>query len=721
MKTRTRSLSLIMAVFGVACFCCPRTASSEEGDEQLLLQEELAPYLEEVETVRWSLTNPFSEALVQTAEKQVQTIRTTPASIDVVTSEEIKRYGFATLSDYIASLPGFYSYYPLDYRLIGVRGFCRQGEWNNRILFLVDGHTLNSDFDGSALLEDDFGVDLESVERIEIVRGPGSALYGSNALYAVVNIITKSGDALSGGQVKAGAGSFRTWSTGASFGKRISPKLNFLLSGHFLDSQGRNGLYFPEFDDPPVSDGKVKDTDYLRNWVTFGKVTYGDFSFKVLAKSREKGLPQGAFYTTFNDTRNFLVDGMGFGEARWDREIKPNLSLSSRVYLDYFHYNGSFYYEDYGDFPLNKEGWNDWVAGAEAKLNWWQSRLFKLLGGAEYRYHYDDFYLWYESEEGEMDEESESRWTKDSHFGAAFVYGRLEPFAQLHLNLGLRYDHFPGFGGEVNPRAGVVYSPYSTGTFKLLYGQAFRAPSRYEYDYTDIYYYLPNENLDPEKLHALELVYEQTIRHTVFLTLSGYYSEIRNLIDQAEIYDPAAEIEGPLPDQEIIDWVIENTEPGEPYFLQFQNSGKVRSLGADLSARGRWPSGIEGFANVTVQQTEEVYEDETFNLTNSPRFYGNLGVSFPVPYTRKHLFFSPHLQYSAERDITGVDEQTDAYFFLTNVTLFWRGLPRNLEAAFSVYNLFDIEYSHPGGGDFPPTEIPQDGLSFHLQARYLIR
>ncbi|MDD5223858.1 MAG: TonB-dependent receptor [bacterium] len=696
---------------------------AQTADEDTMLREDLAPYLEKEETARWSLTNPFSEELVQTAEKQVQTIRQTPAAIDVITGEEIQRYGYPNLIDFLASLPGFYSYYPRDYRIAGVRGFCRQGSWNNRILILVDGHSINSDFDGSSFVEEDFGVGLDGVDRIEIVRGPGSSLYGSNALFAVINIITKSGKELDGGLVKAGGASYGTWMAGGAFGKKFANKIDIMASGQFLDSYGRE-LYYQEYDNPPDSDGRTSNTDSLRNWVAYTKLSYQDLSFKFQAKDRRKDLPQGAYFTTLGDDRNFLRDGSGFAEARWDPQLTPDLSLSSRVYADFVHYNGSYYYKG-DEYPLSLEGWDDWYTGAEVKLNWKQSRFFKLLGGGEYQYHWQDFWLRYETDDGEVDTDSDPDWDKTNGTGAVFLHAKIEPWKKLSINVGLRYDHFPGFGGELNPRAGVIYTPYSSGTIKLLYGQAFRAPSQYEYNYTDIYYYLPNDVLEPEKLYTYELVFEQSIKQNLFLSASAYLTDIDNLINQVEIYDPS-QIVGTPPEQEVIDWSMSNAAPNEAIFLQFQNYGSIRSYGIDLSLRAKWPNGIEGFLNTTLQKTEETSGGETLNLSNSPAVFGNVGLSFPFPYTRKHFFLSPHFQFSGERDIQGTEDEsgnplTTGAYLLTNLNLVLRDLPKDLQASLGFYNLFDVDYSFPGGGDFVQNRIRADGINFRFLVSYTIR
>jgi outer membrane receptor for ferrienterochelin and colicins len=92
----------------------------------------------------------------------------------------------------------FYTYSDRKYDYIGVRGFARLDDYGNRALQLVDGHTLNDNIYGTFFLGQDFGIDLDLVKKIEFIRGPGSARYGSTAVFGMVNIITKEGREING-------------------------------------------------------------------------------------------------------------------------------------------------------------------------------------------------------------------------------------------------------------------------------------------------------------------------------------------------------------------------------------------------------------------------------------------------------------------------------------------------------------------------------------------
>ena len=113
---------------------------------------------------------------VMGASKYAQKLSEAPADVSIVTREEIKKYGYRTLADILRSVRGFYVTYDRNYSYLGVRGFNRPGDYNMRILFLVDGHRLNDNVYDCALIGTDFPLDVDLLDRVEIIRGPSYAL-----------------------------------------------------------------------------------------------------------------------------------------------------------------------------------------------------------------------------------------------------------------------------------------------------------------------------------------------------------------------------------------------------------------------------------------------------------------------------------------------------------------------------------------------------------------
>ena len=151
------------------------------------------------------------------ASKYQQKVTEAPASVSIVTADEIQKYGYRTLADVLRSVRGFYISYDRNYSYVGVRGFGRPGDYNSRILLLVDGHRLNDAIYDGALIGSEFPIDVDLIERVEIIRGPSSSLYGTSAFFGVVNVITKRGKDLKAPEVSTEVGSYGTYKGRVSY------------------------------------------------------------------------------------------------------------------------------------------------------------------------------------------------------------------------------------------------------------------------------------------------------------------------------------------------------------------------------------------------------------------------------------------------------------------------------------------------------------------------
>ena len=159
------------SLVAVAALCLPNPVTAQDATTSRQPVSEM------------SMQDLMSVEVVSTASKFPQAIREAPASITVVTAEEIRRFGYRTLGDVLRSVRGFYTTYDRNYAYVGMRGFARPGDYNTRVLLLVDGHRLNDDIFDQAPIGTDFPIDLSLVERVEVIRGPASSLYGTNALF----------------------------------------------------------------------------------------------------------------------------------------------------------------------------------------------------------------------------------------------------------------------------------------------------------------------------------------------------------------------------------------------------------------------------------------------------------------------------------------------------------------------------------------------------------
>ncbi|MBM4131844.1 TonB-dependent receptor, partial [bacterium] len=145
---------------------------------------------------------------VYSAAKREQKTSEAPSSVTVVTSQDVRAHGWRTLSELLRSVPGIYVTNTRTYGSAGARGFERSGDFGGRMLLLVNGHRMNDPLYDSAAIVEDFILDMDLIDRVEVVRGPGSTLYGTNAFFAVINVITKRADQFDGFEASGEIGTF---------------------------------------------------------------------------------------------------------------------------------------------------------------------------------------------------------------------------------------------------------------------------------------------------------------------------------------------------------------------------------------------------------------------------------------------------------------------------------------------------------------------------------
>lgn len=619
---------------------------------------------------------------VVSVSRSEQRVTEAPASVTVITADEIRKFGYRTLADIIRSVPGFYVSYDRTYSYIGVRGFSRPGDYNTRVLLMIDGHRLNDSVYDSAAIGTEFPLDIDLIDHIEFIRGPGSSLYGSNAFLGTINVFTRSVDDVTR-ELSVSAGDNETWKGRASYGARFASGLETLLSGSIMFSNGQRKIYYPEYRNDP-NGSYYHDNDYDRSKSFYSRFSLGDFTLSGLYQTRTKGVPTGAYGTIFNSKPNNSMDDRGYVDLSYRRDIGEKASISARVYYDAYVYNQKYTYDTSGAPPyvINQDSSHGRWWGMEALATLTFLNDHRVSIGGEYRAHLSIFQSNYDLSPYQI-YLNDHRHAKN--FGL-FIQDEYRVFKQLLLNVGARYDNYDRFD-SINPRASLIFQPTETTTFKLIYGQAFRAPDNYERYYNDGgNTSMANPGLKPENISTYEAAWEQYFGTTYNTSVSGFYSRIDDLISQTT-----------------------DTSSG---LLVFRNLDKVDSVGVELALQGKWENGLQGRVSYTWQESTLVKTGE--RLYNSPKNLAKVNVSIPLYGT--FLFFSPEMQYVSPRLILAGKRTKDV--FLVNVTLFSRDLIEGLEASASIYNLFDVSYGDPAGTGYVQDSIRQDGIDFRFKLTY---
>src|SRR3954447_26990140 len=300
MNNSQRARSCVL-VLGVAV-ALAATAQAQDADERNLADLTI----EELMQVRVDS--------VYGASKHEQKVTQAPSSVTIVSAEEIRRFGYRTLGDVLRGVRGFYVSDDRNYQYVGVRGFLRPGDYNSRILLTIDGHRMNDSIYDGAYAGREGVIDLELVERVEIIRGSSSSLYGSSAFFGVINIITKRGGQFGGVEAAGEGGTSDTHRERLTYGARYANGVEWLVSGSQYRSDGEARLYYPEFDqrisDEPRAgnDGIAMDIDSEDAASLFTKVRYGSWSLAGYFNDRNKQVPTASFDTMFNDPREQTRD-----------------------------------------------------------------------------------------------------------------------------------------------------------------------------------------------------------------------------------------------------------------------------------------------------------------------------------------------------------------------------------------------------------------------------
>jgi outer membrane receptor for ferrienterochelin and colicins len=623
------------------------------------------------------------KADIFSASKHWQTVAEAPSSISIVTADQIQKYGYRTLAEILRSVRGVYVTNDRNYSYIGIRGFARPGDYNTRMLLLIDGHRFNDSVYDGGYIGTEFPVDVELIDRVEVIRGPSSSLYGGSAFFGVINVVTKRGHDLKGSVASFEAASLSTYKGRVSYGDSFRNGFELLVSASFSDSAGHHRLFYNEFADPSTNNGFAVDSDGDRSHSLFGNLSFRDFGFKAVYGSREKGIPTAAYGTVFNDPRTQTTDQHGFMELRYEHAFKNKWDVTGRLAYDRYNYHGTYVYDYAG------EGISPFVENKDAARSaWWGTELnasklllekHRLTLGLDYR---DNL----QQDQQNQDAGSSSPNLDDrrhSKVWALYAQDEFRVRKDLIINVGLRHDRYNTFGGTTNPRFAVIYSPQEKTSLKLLYGQAFRPPNYFESFYYDANRVSPS--LTPETIKTTEVVLEQYIGTRFRLSASGYLNRIRGLINQQ--VDSLGEI-------------------------RYANLEAVQSQGLEIEFEGKLPSGLEGRMAYTLQSSKSELSGDI--LSNSPKHLAK--VNLIAPLAKRRLFAGFEGLYSGPR--TTLTATTLDGHFLANVTLLSQRVFKGIDISIGAYNLFNTRYADPGAEEHRQPSIQQDGRTWRLKLTY---
>ncbi|MDP3651891.1 MAG: TonB-dependent receptor [Rhodoferax sp.] len=646
------------------------------------------------------------KSFVSIATGTKQLLRKSPSTATVITAEDIVAMGATTVDEALESVPGLHvsrsTIYGPHY---GIRGILTDS--NPHVLMMVNGVPLTSVFQGN---RNDIPVSLPTanVARIEVIRGPGSALYGADAFAGTINIITKTAEELQGPSVGLRAGSFDSVDTWFQYGGKVGAlDVAAYLSAGRTSGQRRTVLADKQTElDSAVSlaPGSVN----LRHDDVDAQIDVGFEKFRLHAGyTLRDNVGVGVGIAGALDPVGKIRTARFTSDLAWtDANFAPDLSLTLQA--AYMHManeiltpmvifpSGAFS----GSFPNG-------MVGAPNK---WEQQLRLSISGDYSGFSDHHVRMGIGSDTMEIYKTNE---TKNFIFSAVGAPLPLPMYSASGANLylsphdrnvnylyaqdewgfardwtltgGVRYDQYSDFGNTTNPRLTLVWEARQNVTTKLMYGTAFRAPSFVELYAAGNPVALGNPKLTPEKIRTLEGAVSWQVRHNVETSLSLFRHEISDLI------------------------AVSGT--GTPY----QNTGKQDGHGGEWELTWDPSRNLRLSGHYAYQKNVDQTTQQDSGYAPHRHLYGRADWRFASDW-----FISGQLNWVAERKRAAGDARPEVPDYTSvDVTLRADRSRQGWDFLASIRNLLDADIREPSKmGSGITFDLPMPGRTLWLQVRY---
>lgn len=613
-------------------------------------------------------------------------VREVPSVISIITREEILSMGARDLMDILNQVPGFtMGLDGLNLVDIGARGIWAH---EGRLLLLIDGQEMNEILFGTNHVPQHY--DINNIDRIEIIRGPGSAIYGGYAELGVINIITRKGKDIKGisfnGLYGATSNVLAT-KTLANFSVgNASGKMDYSLSGQYgRGLASDNKAYYDLYGNTALSGNPADLSKYshLRPCTLNGSFKIGGLSTRVLLDKYQVETIDG--YPTVTSTADLQKFTYVIADAKYDWKISEKLQITPRMNYKYGSpYNTTI--DSHFQYFIHSTRF-----APSVNLNWTPNRKISIVAGV-------DSYFDHAVNDGP------SPYTTSGYFFSLGGTQETSPlydigiFAQgiikasgFNITVGSRFDDHNIFGSAFSPRIGITKT-IEKFHFKALYSRAFRAPG--------IEYLNYNPDVKPEKTGVAELELGVKLNKQMALTCNFFHI----LID------------GPL--------VFQATpNPIGGVFVNFAQTG---SLGVELDYRIRCKWGYLN-ANYAYYNSKGINQAPIYQVPQSesqslgfPSNRVNMAGSIKL---RKGLSVNPSMNILASRYANNAIDGSGNYMYGKIASefffnLFLRYTTGNLNLGAGVFDLFDQHqtFVQASVGGHPP--LPGIGREFNVRAGY---
>lgn len=604
----------------------------------------------------------FGEITVISAAKREQRISEAPAAITVITDEDIRYSGAITIPDILRMAPGLdVMQISASDLVINARGYNK--EMSNKMLVLIDGRYVYWDFYG-IILWDSFPIVLEDIKRIEIIRGPGSALYGANAFSGVINIITKSPQEVRGTHVAVTGGDVNTY------------------LGSVIHAGGTENLTYK------VTLG----FDETNHWADYSKRSRDVKRAKAVIDYQASENAKIAIEGGIDEGQGETLSGIG----RMNRKQKM-----SHLKLDFNLANLNtrlFWSRSYGDAiqepSLKPYYFLAHTYDIESQLLFNIGSMNSVIIGANYRYN---------TAESDLIDQDHSQ-----KLLAGYIQDEFKAGKSFTFTIGLRYDEHPLVKQQISPRANILITPFKEHYLRMSYGTAFRNPSfieSYLYENSDISAMISpllpkntimvqargNPNLLPEKITSYEIGYQALLSPRLRAKLDLFYNNLWDFISFKTIgYQDISAMLGYPAGSVIV-----------PSKKSYTNAGKSKAIGGEIGAdllAAKWLMASINYSYQDLSWEEDdpltPENEKGQRVKSSPRnkINGSLRLNFDNGFSANIMM---HYVGETEKSETWAFGKTDPYT-LINVRLGYRFMNETTEIGLAVFNLLNnAHYEYP--------------------------
>ncbi|MBA3582036.1 MAG: TonB-dependent receptor [Gammaproteobacteria bacterium] len=665
------------------------------------------------------------ELFVSIATGQSKSIKLAPAVTTVVTAAEITAMGATTLSEVLESVPGLHvSANAIGYgKLYLTRGI--YSEYNPQFLVLIDGQPVTGlQFGNRGFYLGEYSI--YGIERVEILRGPASAVYGADAFSGIVNIITKNVEDIDKTELGVAFGSFES-------------KEAWILAAH--EWQGLKFAYSLTASSSDGSD-QIIESDAQSNFDSlYGtQVSYAPGSVNAASEKIAGHLKIN--YNDWNARLDYQVNqnvGMGAGVAsaldplgkgdaeRYLAELSYGTNVSDVLkvssFLNYLNLqsNSFFYLFPAGvNFnspipPLNGDYFPEGVFGelvlrehhmrfeSSAFYSGFENQNWRVGAGYLFQdmYHVEErknFYIQPNGIPGNLgsvvDYSDNNAFLPetDRRVQYTFLQNEWQLYPDWELTAGVRYDRYSDFGDTTNPRLALVWQAAYDLTFKVLYSEAFRPPSFSEQFNINNPVALGNPNLKPEEINTIELVVDYSSSDVLRHTFNIFQYKANDLIQFIPDAAPATSK------------TAQNIGEQSGYGVEYEWNWRIDDV-TKIKGNIAWQHSVQG-----VNDDATIHSPALQAYLQANR---NWLVNFDSGMTLKYVADRERVSYDARApidDYVTVDGYV-AYSFLNC---------HKSRLTLHVKNIFDEDIKEPSVGSVPPvpTSIPDDlpmsGRSFLL-------